>query len=137
MKRALITLQRQHIISLPVDDLCRNFLLRPHGIHGDNCPFKRQLIKKTRDRSDFVALAVNRFLADTHAAFMGKGVQNMARFLLLAVLAATQCLAVNSNNTTQILLLAPSDKGTGKSFMVNHAKYRTKGFRRGYPIVKG
>jgi hypothetical protein len=53
---ALILFERQRLVSLLIDDLCRNLGLRPHRINGDNASGQGELPQKLRDRDDLVGL---------------------------------------------------------------------------------
>src|SRR4051794_7578760 len=105
---ALIGLEDQQIIRVPVQDLASDRLLAAHGIQRHDAVLQGERLEQRRDRSDLVRLAIDLTLAEHQALLAGPGADQVQRPLRpAAVKGAAQRLAVDRYD------LAMEDLGKG------------------------
>src|SRR3954470_22077911 len=107
---ALIGLEDQQIIRVPVQDPASDRLLAAHGIQSHNAVLQGERLEQRWDRGDLVRLAIDLTLAEHQALLAGPGADQVQRPLRpAAVKGAAQGLAVNGHD------LPVEDLGKGLS----------------------
>src|SRR3954470_23880502 len=107
---ALIGLEDQQIIRVPVQDPASDRLLAAHGIQSDDAVLQGERLEQRWDRGDLVRLAIDLTLAEHQALLAGPGADQVQRPLRpAAVKGAAQGLAVNGHD------LPVEDLGKGLS----------------------
>ena len=99
MQRALIVLERGHIVALLVNDLPGDGALVAHGVDGDDAAFDVQYGEKLGDHRDLIGLGVGRQLPEDKPLFGTSGADPVQRrFAAGLVEGAAHGLAVDGDH---------------------------------------
>ena len=98
-QRALVALQRQHVVRLLLDDRRGDLLLAAHGVDGDDRPLQREQLQQLGDGGDLVGFLRHLGLAEHQALPARPGRDHVDRRLGPALLiGAPQRLAVDGDD---------------------------------------
>ena len=98
-KRALVALERQHVVALLFDDLLGDLGLTAHRVDGDDAALDAQQRQQLRDRRDLVGLRLGGHLPEHDAVGRRPGTDEMQRRQAGgAVMRAAQRLAVDGDD---------------------------------------
>src|SRR3954447_4001825 len=138
---ALIGLEDQQIIRVPVQDPASDRLLAAHGIQRHDAVLQGERLEQRRDRGDLVRLAIDLTLAEHQALLAGPGANQVQRPLRsAAVKGAAQRLAVDRYDLAMEDLgkgLGPSAEADLEGIRVDQHEDAPEGVVRGNAMGQG
>jgi len=111
MKRSLVALKSQNIVTFLSQDLLGRTSLGVHGIKGVRLPSNGQKVQQCRKSGHFIGFVRNPNLSKNDTSFRGKGLDQMkGRALGRSGKRPTQGCPVNRNDIVPEIILSSSDQ---------------------------
>lgn len=139
VKRRMVVLDRQDVVSTTLDDLRCDLLLASHGVHGDDRPFELQFPEQFRNGCDLIGLLVYGLASQDDPvvdAPSSDAVEHALEGLL--VMGTPERFTVDGNHiesiASEIQAGYPSQEGFLECIGVNHAKDPTDGIVGGNAV---